>query len=121
MMNFLDIVFQEPMSRGTDPETSHEAAAFAKFRSSKHRRMALLSLYKYGSLTDFELADITGLQQNSIGKRRCDCMRAGLVTVLLNGVGKVKRRTPSGASALVWTLTPKGIEYVQETLIKVLN
>jgi hypothetical protein len=109
------IDFPAPNARNTDYETSHEAAADASFKASKHRLFALGALYTYGALTDYELAARTGLQQNSIGKRRKDCQDAGLVTVLMdvNG-GKVRRPAPSGSSALVWTLTATGQEYVRK-------
>lgn len=101
--------FNQPNARGTDPETSHEAAKDATFRATEHCIRALEMLYRFGPLTDFELASRTGLQQTSIGKRRKDCQDAGLVTNLLKETGeKVKRPAPSGSSALVWTLTDKG-------------
>jgi len=65
-------------------------------------------------MTDYELASVTGLQQNSVGKRRKDCQDAGLVTFFYNEDGiKVKRPAPSGSYALVWTLTQDGIDYVE--------
>ena len=106
-----EIVFQEPMARNTDPDTSHEAAKDATFHASKHRKVALFALYDYGPMTDYELAAVTGLQQNSIGKRRGDCMRAGLVRRLVIGGEEQKRPAPSGSMALVWTLTQKGEDY----------
>jgi hypothetical protein len=64
-------------------------------------------------MTDFELANATGIQQTSIGKRRKDCQDTGLVDVLTNEDGvKAKRLTPSGSSALVWRLTKAGCDYV---------
>jgi len=107
------IDFPVPNARNTDPETSHDAAEDASFKASKHRLLALKALFTYGAMTDYELAARTGLQQNSIGKRRKDCQDAGLVTVLMdvNG-GKVRRPAPSGSSALVWTLTATGQDYV---------
>lgn len=101
--------FNQPNARGTDPETSHEAAKDATFKATKNCVLALKTLHRFGPLTDFELASRTGLQQTSIGKRRKDCQDAGLVTNLLKENGeKVKRPAPSGSSALVWTLTEKG-------------
>ena len=110
----VEIEFQEPVARITDPETSHEAADDTRFKASKHRKMALIALYDFGSMTDYELADRTGLQQNSIGKRRLDCARAGLVEVLMDGENKVKRPAPSGSMSLVWVLTQEGREYTEE-------
>tara|TARA_R110000868_G_scaffold272773_2_gene532008 strand:+ start:1930 stop:2301 length:372 start_codon:yes stop_codon:yes gene_type:complete len=108
------INFNEPIARNTDPETSHSAADDATFKASKHRILALQTLYTFGPLTDFELAAKTGLQQNSIGKRRKDCQDAFLIDVLLDENGmNVKRPAPSGSKALVWTLTRDGINFVK--------
>lgn len=107
--------FKEPLARNTDPETSHEAAKDASFRASRHRLLALQTLDRFGPLTDFELASRTGLQQNSIGKRRKECQDSGLVMNFFTPLGeKVRRPSPSGSSALVWTLTAEGILYVKE-------
>ena len=107
----MDILFQDPMARNTDPDTSHDAAKDATFNASNHRRIALFALYDYGPLTDYELADITGLQQNSIGKRRGDCMMAGLVSKFVVSGEVQKRPAPSGSMSIVWTLTAKGEKY----------
>lgn len=65
-------------------------------------------------MTDYELEAVSGRQKNSIGKRRLDCQRAGLVeVVLLEDGSKLKRPGPSGSSCLVWKLTPKGEAYVK--------
>jgi len=109
----LPITFQEPLARNSDPETSHEAAAFATFRSNKGREKALLTLYRHGPMTDYELAAATGLQQNSVGKRRGECAVAGLVAALYDGDQLVKRQTPSGSRAIVWELTSAGYTYAR--------
>ena len=106
-------VFSYPLARNSDPVTSFEAARDASFKASEHRIKALLALHEYGPMTDFELADVTGLQQNSIGKRRKDCQDAGFVDFLRDEDGvKVKRPAPSGSKALVWKLSIAGEEYV---------
>jgi DNA-binding MarR family transcriptional regulator len=104
----VDMFFPEPVARNTDPDTSHDAAKDATFSASKHRRLALFALYDHGPLTDYELADVTGLQQNSIGKRRGDCAWAGLVEKFVIAGVVQKRPAPSGSLSIVWTLTPKG-------------
>jgi DNA-binding MarR family transcriptional regulator len=87
----------------------------ARFKASNHRRTALLALLEHGNLTDYELADKTGLQQNSIGKRRKDCQDAGLVTHYRDDDGnKVKRPAPSGSKAYVWMLTDRGEELANQ-------
>ena len=55
------IPFTFPMARRTDPLTSHMAAIDARFKANNHRRTALLALLEHGNLTDYELADKTGL------------------------------------------------------------
>ena len=105
----------QPLARNNDPETSHEAAANASFRASANKLLAMRTLDRYGALTDYELAARTGLQQNSIGKRRKDCQDAGMVERLLDADGNsIKRPAPSGSKALVWTLTEKGRLYLRE-------
>jgi DNA-binding transcriptional ArsR family regulator len=106
--------FPYPTTRKTDPITSYEAARDTSFKASAHRVKTLLALFEHGPMTDYELASVTGLQQNSVGKRRKDCQDAGLVTFFYNEDGiKVKRPAPSGSYALVWTLTQDGIDYVE--------
>jgi hypothetical protein len=106
--------FPYPLVRNSDPITSFEAARDASFKASAHRIKAMEALLRYGAMTDFELADATRLQQNSIGKRRKDCQDAGLVEQLKDEDGlAVKRKTPSGSNALVWTLTKEGLEWLE--------
>jgi hypothetical protein len=86
------------MFRGSDPDTSVQAAWAASLKSGTARRIALQALVdSEDGLTDFELADITGYQQNSIGKRRTELRDMGIVV----DSGK-RRKTPSGSSAIVW-------------------
>lgn len=89
----------EPTARTTDPDTSHEAAEDARLRSGKHRALALAALREAGSrgLTDFELADRTGVAQTSIGVRRKELQRAGYVEAT-----DMRRPAPSGSAAIVW-------------------
>lgn len=93
-LSFLDV-------RPSDPETSH-AAAKATNRS-RGQALALTALAQHGPSTDFELAEHTGLQQTSVGKRRLDLQRLGLVDATDD-----RRPTPSGALAIVWTLSTAG-------------
>ena len=111
----VELNWSPPLARNTDPETSHEAAEDVSFRASAHRLLAMQALDRYGALTDYELAARTGLQQNSIGKRRKDCQDAGMVERLLDADGNsIKRPAPSGSMSLVWTLTEKGRNYLKE-------
>lgn len=111
------IDFPDPAARRTDPETSHMAADDAKLTASRGRKLALCALLRFGPMTDFELADRTGLQQNSIGKRRLDCQRVGLVRKCLGMNDEpIRRATPTGSSAQVWELTPAGVDKAIEWL-----
>jgi hypothetical protein len=91
-------LFEQRSARLTDPSTSHEAAAGATSRAQTHRDLALATIRAHaGGLTDFELADLTGIQQTSIGVRRHELVKAGLVFRTVN-----RRPSPSGSAAIVW-------------------
>jgi DNA-binding transcriptional ArsR family regulator len=86
------------MCRNSDQDTSLEAALGIRPNIGRSRRIALQALLEAeDGLTDFELADKTGYQQTSIGKRRTELRNMGLVA----DSGR-RRKTPSGASAIVW-------------------
>jgi len=96
-------LFGPPLARNTDPATSHMAARFAEPRAGTHRYLCLRLLRDHPEgLTDFDLAALTGLQQNSIGKRRTELRDAGFV----EDSGR-RRPAPSGALAIVWTATER--------------
>ena len=107
------IKFEGPVAGADDLETSWEAAHDAEFHASESRIAALKALYRLGPMTDYELAKATGYQQNSIGKRRLDCQRAGLIEMLVSQGQKIRRLAPSGSSCFVWKLTGTGEEYVR--------
>lgn len=87
-----------PRARTSDPDTSHEAARYTEPRANTNRALALRVLREHpDGLTDFELAELTGLQQTSIGKRRGELRDGGFV----RDTGR-RRRAPSGAMAIVW-------------------
>jgi hypothetical protein len=85
-------------ARRTDPATSHAAAELrpaARIRD-RDRVLEMLRAWPDG-LTDFELAQCLGGQQTSLGKRRGELVRAGLVRPT-----GLTRPSPSGARAMVW-------------------
>jgi hypothetical protein len=88
-----------PVARATDPDTSHRAAALASLKAGSNRLLALDALRAAGEngLTDFELESATSIPQTSIGKRRHDLWRLGLVEKT-----SMRRPAPSGAMAIVW-------------------
>lgn len=102
-----------PAARSTDPATSHEAAAAVTPRAPAHRVVALLALAEAGSngLTDYELEARTGIRQTSIGCRRKDLVRLGLVFERLTYEGEpVRRPGPTGALCQVWCCSWDGYE-----------
>lgn len=100
--------WEPPRARVTDPQTAHMAAEKASLGASRGRLLVLQHL-SVRPLSDFELADLTGWQATSIGKRRHECMRAGYVERALDGRGEeVRRETPSKSMALVWAITESG-------------
>lgn len=94
-----DREYRPPTARRTDPDTSRAAAALAEPRAGTNRAKALAALRSagQGGLTDFELADATGVAQTSIGVRRKELRDAGYVT----DSGR-RRPAPSGTPAIVW-------------------
>jgi DNA-binding transcriptional ArsR family regulator len=87
-----------PVARMTDPETSHHAAEDAEPRAGTNRAKALAALRDHPEgLTDFELADLTGVAQTSIGVRRHELEMAGFVED-----SGLRRPAPSGSQAIVW-------------------
>lgn len=106
---YLPDLFSAPLARKGDPATSHQAAADAA-RNAGNNRAAVLRAHARNAagLTDYELADLTGLQQNSAGKRRGELRDAGLIEQT-----DQRRPAPSGSLAIVWRITPAGLEHLQ--------
>lgn len=96
--------FPAPTARASDPETSHTAAARASVRAATDRALVLRIHQQWtAGLTDFELAEIAGRQQTSLGVRRGDLRKAGLIRD-----SGLKRPAPSGSPATVWIITDEG-------------
>lgn len=96
---------QHPSVRVNDPDTCVEPS---EFRMSKGRFLALSTHGQHrDGLTDFELADLTGKAQTSVGKRRGELATAGLIVATTE-----RRPSPSGSPAIVWRITPLGISYL---------
>lgn len=97
----LTLDWTPPARRRTDPDTCR---APHPARLSHGRLVALLAHDDHpGGLTDFELAELTGRAQTSIGKRRGELTGAGLVTAT-----ERRRPSPSGSPAVVWQITDAG-------------
>jgi hypothetical protein len=99
--------------RNSDPDTSRLASIHSMPNRLRDRDLAIEALRCAGErgLTDFELAHAVGVAQTSIGKRRLELERDGLVAgrMVIDGLElrQDRRRAPSGAWALVWV----AIEY----------
>lgn len=100
------------MTRTGDLDTAESAAVIALTSVADGRQKALdalASVYPDG-LSDFDLADITGTQQTSIGKRRGELVDAGFVERHRDEFGQWARHTtPTGSPCSVWSLTDTGI------------
>jgi hypothetical protein len=59
-------------------------------------------------LTDFELGGLVGRQQTSAGKRRGELRDEGYIEAT-----NERRKAPSGASAIVWRITPYGKTFAE--------
>lgn len=102
--SLLDPVTLEPAVRWDDPDTCSDAARRASVNAGTNRALALKAhAHADAGLTDFELADLTGVPQTSIGKRRGELVTLGLVERTA-----VRRPSPTGALAIVWRITDAG-------------
>lgn len=97
---------RDPAVRVNDPDTCVQPS---EPRMSKGRWQALTALWWRGPSTDFELADVTGTAQTSIGKRRGELVKAGLVEATSE-----RRPSPSGSPAVVWRLTGAGRDFYRD-------
>jgi len=96
-----------PGARATDPETSHRAAQAqtpAKLTAGQRAALQALAVAGEGGLTDFELAERTDRKQTSIGVRRGELVKAGLVSAT-----DVVRPSDTQSDAMVWRITDLGL------------
>ena len=90
-----------PTHRRADHPTSIDAS---KIPRHTDRALVLDAHQQHpGGLTDFELAELLGRQQTSVGKRRGELVNAGLIIATTR-----RRKSPSGSPAIVWQITPAG-------------
>lgn len=90
------------MARPTDPDTSWAAAADALVNADTDRARVLeMHRAHPEGLTDFELAELMGRQQTSVGKRRGELRDRGLIEH-----AGFKRAAPSGSMSIVWKAVP---------------
>lgn len=99
-------------ARSTDPDTAHDAAASVTDVARRNVYRAVLeAIVEHGPCTDHDLARyVSGklghpIGQTSCGKRRGELRDSGLVAD-----SGFRGRTPTGATAIRWALTPAGID-----------
>ena len=99
------------MARSSDPDTAHGAAVIALFAAPTNRERVLHvhATTERDGLTDFDLADITGVQQTSIGKRRGELVAVGYIERAYDEGRAVTRPSPTGTPAAVWCITAAGL------------
>lgn len=84
--------------RATDPTTSHQAATRAQGTAERDRDRVLAALRAHPEgLTDFQLSDLLGRKQTSVGKRRGELRDAGLVVAT-----DLRRPSDTGSPSIVW-------------------
>jgi len=105
-----DRLHSTPAARTTDPITSHEAAAMqTPDKVTNSHRLVMALLFEHGPMTDFDLADRASrasqvkVKQTSIGVRRAELVRLGLVVD-----SGFKGKSDTGARAIRWALTDSG-------------
>ena len=93
-------------TRRADHLTSIHAARVAH-RSAQTNRARALQIHAQNpqGLTDFELSELCGIQQTSIGKRRGELVAAGMIEKT-----ELTRPSPTGSASIVWKITAKGLE-----------
>jgi hypothetical protein len=98
-------LFDAPRARMSDPATSHGAALSALPSVATNRQRALDAHRNHPSgLTDFELAEVTGIAQTSIGVRRHELCKQGCIEALVVDGRRVTRPSPSGTPSQVWRI-----------------
>lgn len=101
-------------ARGSDPQTSHEAARAAVIGFNRHVFRTLWLYAGYGEIDEDawkRSAEFEDGQwaQGTTSKRRHRAMEAGLIEECKELTGRtLTRATSSGQQALVWRLTEKG-------------
>ena len=108
--SMFDPVTLAPAVRWDDPDTCRTAAQRAAVAAGTNRALALRAhAHADGGLTDFEVAELTGVPQTSIRKRRGELVALGLVERT-----DVRRPSPTGRWAIVWRITAAGLEHARQ-------
>jgi hypothetical protein len=111
LLDHIEIIPVSP-ARKTDPITSFIAANGNVEGKAKDRIRALLAIDEsINGLTDFELAEVTGSQQTSIGKRRGELtgiVKGKQVDIAYVENSGMRRPSPTGSPSIVWQCTERG-------------
>lgn len=107
----------ERAARATDPETSRLAAEQIAPHVHAGQMKALAVFYRYpvSSFDDFQLAELTGVKQTSIGKRRKELETMGYVEKT------ARRESPSKLTRSVvqaYRITEAGLTFYARELFK---
>ena len=68
-----------PVARKTDPETAHAAARSVTEKAPADRQKVIQALTEHGKGSDFDLEKWTGVIATSIGVRRGELVKMGVV------------------------------------------
>jgi predicted ArsR family transcriptional regulator len=91
------------LARKTDAATSHAAADRVHEFARSHQELILTALRDFGPSTYHEAAARCGIEPHAAGKRFNELERAGLIRVVVDGMGdELTRPSPSGRKARVW-------------------
>lgn len=90
---------QTPIARGSDPETSHQAAAFVTTTGARahQQHQAAAAVRAFPGKTSFELAMATDLDRYTLARRLPECETAQSVVR-----GAARTCTITGRQALTW-------------------
>ena len=92
--------------RAGDPDTSIAAATAAQEQLTRNQTVVLAALAAAGArgMIDHDHEAVNGLEQDTAGKRRKELQELGMVAQ-----SPLRRKTPRGRDAIVWTITAAGV------------
>lgn len=107
-------LYPTPTCRATDGGAARDAALAAVPRADNDRGLVLAAHFaRPEGMTDHEMAQAVGREQVSVGVRRGELTKTGLIAPLLDAEGRQVRRAKlpgSTVKAGVWCITEAGCE-----------
>ena len=91
-------------ARGTDPDTSYQAADGIAPKMTALRRVVLDHFVQHKAMTDLELESLCANHGSTYRTRRSELVAMGYVE------DSGARRLQRGSNRVVWTITPRGLE-----------